>query len=111
MSDSGAAEPAIMVVGPAKGSGGERNPDGTWKWPRRNVLYVKTVSGACVEIGLPDFSTGTVLDIRRWTAAKLGVPAPELRLIFAGRQLEDKQTLAETGAEYECTWHAILRRA
>ncbi len=40
--------------------------------------YVKTVSGACVEIGLPDFSTGTVLDIRRWTAAKLGVPAPEL---------------------------------
>ena len=106
--DAPMEEPPLRDAGPLKGGA----PGG-----RRNVLYVKTLRGATLEVGLPPLHPrgprarhATVGDVRRWVAAREGVAAADARLIFAGRDLtDDATTLEDTLIEYESAWHLVMR--
>lgn len=69
-------------------------------------IFVKTLTGKTVtlEISL----SGTVLEVKQLLAAKLGIPPDQQRMLYAGMQLKDGQTLASYRIQKESTFHLVL---
>ncbi len=65
---------------------------------------MKTLTGKTVGVSL---STPTVAELKAQILDKEGIPVDQQRLVFAGRQLGDGQTL--DGLEDESTVHLVLR--
>jgi len=101
-------ESPLYIVGPCKGSC-EKNRDGSWKYPRRNVLYIKTLEGQVLEIGVD--LEATIADLKYWIFKRTTILPQKQRIIFAGRELSnDAMSLRDTNMEYESTFHLVVRK-
>jgi large subunit ribosomal protein L40e len=70
-------------------------------------IFIKTMHGSMLTL-VTSFDT-TIADIKKEMLKKLGVAIDQQRLIFAGRQLEDHQTLEELKIKKESTMQLLLR--
>ncbi|KAK9447923.1 ubiquitin-domain-containing protein [Limtongia smithiae] len=70
-------------------------------------IFVNTLTGKTItrEVEAAD----VVENVKLMIEDAEGIPADQMRLVYAGRQLEDGCTLAEYNIEKESTLHMLLR--
>ena len=70
-------------------------------------IFVKTLTGKTITLDVtPDDS---VASIKEQIHRKEGIPPEHQRLVFAGKQLSDENTIADYNVQKESTIHLVLR--
>ncbi len=72
-------------------------------------IIIKTLTGKSIVLELPKGPDTTVLDVKRMIQDKEGLPLDQQRLVYAGKLLEDDDTLQTNNIQRESTLHLILR--
>ena len=70
-------------------------------------IFVKTLTGKTVTLDAE--ANESVESIKEKLNKIEGIPADQMRLIFGGKQLEDKHTLMEYNVQRESTIYLVLR--
>eukprot|EP01033_Poteriospumella_lacustris_P021788 gene21788-16252_t len=70
-------------------------------------VFVRTLAGKTLALMVDPFADVTVL--KGMIRDREGMPVDQLRLIYAGRQLEDGRSLIDQGVHNEATLHLVLR--
>ena len=70
-------------------------------------IFVKTLTGRTINVEVE--KTDTIRRVKERIHDKEGVPVGQQKLIFAGRQLEDDQTISDYHIQKESTVHLILK--
>mmetsp|Transcript_27219 Transcript_27219/g.33640 ORF Transcript_27219/g.33640 Transcript_27219/m.33640 type:complete len:94 (-) Transcript_27219:138-419(-) len=66
-------------------------------------VFVKTLTGKIITVGVS--SDDTIRDLKELVRDKEGISIDQQRLLFYGRQLEDKHTLTHYSITKESTLH------
>lgn len=72
-------------------------------------IFVKTLTGKTIQVAAS--SDEVIIDLKETIQGVEGIPVDQQRLIFSGRQLDDKLTLADYGIDSGATLHLVLRQS
>ena len=72
------------------------------------TIFAKKLTGGTITVSNVTGLT-TVAQLKDLLVTETGVPASEMRLIFAGKQLEDDKTLGEYNIQKESTLHLVFK--
>ncbi len=70
-------------------------------------IFTKTLTGKTITNDIS--SSGSVLSMKKAIQAKEGIPVDQIRLIFAGKELENIRSLKDYDIQKESTLHMVLR--
>lgn len=70
-------------------------------------VFVKTITNRSITLDVEP--TTPISDVKEMINNKEGIPTQEIRLLYAGKQLEDDRTLQDYNITKESTLHMVLR--